>query len=220
MRVFLITGFALDKRAFALLDLPTDKYQLVDLIPVVKGESLSDYALRLSQSMGVQPGDIVGGVSLGGMLALEMAKTVKVGGIILIASCTHPRYIKKRFLTFAPLAPLVPDFLIRQIFLMIPTVLKWQNMLTPTGQALLADIMGKFPPSLLKALPPMMRNWSGCNPPDKFRHLHSESDWLINPADGEKGLRIIPGKNHLITVSHPKEVRSFIIETVEEFLKD
>ncbi len=220
MRVFLITGFGLDKRAFELLQLPAEPFVLVDLIPVQKGERLPSYARRLSKIMDVAAGDIVGGVSLGGMLALEIAKIIPVLGVIQIASCMHPRFIKKRFLIFAPLAPYLPDFLVRKIFVLIPSILKWQNMLSPKGQALLADIMGKFPPSLLKSLPPMILHWSGCQPPVRFRHIHAEHDWLIDMGGPPSSLKIIPGKNHLITVSHPNEVRSFLLETVQEFLND
>lgn len=219
MRVFLITGFALDKRAFAPLNLPSDPYRLVDLIPVQKGESLRDYAVRMSKEIGLKAGDIIGGVSLGGMLALEMSKVVKVRGVILIASCTHPRHIRRRFLALAPIAPYVPDFLIRQIFTTIPLVLKWQKMLSPAGQALLADIMGRFPPSLLKAFPMMMKEWPGRNPPDNFRHIHADGDWLIRPSGLKENMTIIKAKNHLITVSHPKEVRAFIVAAVQGFLE-
>ena len=220
MRVFLITGFGLDKRAFALLQLPPEPYVLVDLIPVKKGETLPKYALRLSRELGVQEGDIVGGVSLGGMLALEMAKTIPVLGVILIASCIHPRFIKRRFLSFAPLAPYLPDFLVRKIFALIPAILKWQKMLSPSGQALLADIMGNFPPALLRSLPPMILYWRGCQPPKRFRHIHAACDWLINVGGPPESLKIIPGQNHLITVSHPEEVRTFVLETVQEFLNN
>ncbi len=219
MRVFLITGFALDKRAFAPLNLPSDPYRLVDLIPVQKDETLRDYAGRMAKEIGLKPGDIVGGVSLGGMLALEMAKVVKVRGVILIASCTHPRHIRQRFLALAPIAAYIPDFLISRIFTMVPLVLKWQKMLSPADQALLADIMGRFPPSLLKAFPRMISEWPGRNPPDNYRQIHSEGDWMIQPSGLKERLTLLKGKNHLITVSHPKEVRAFIVAAVQEFLE-
>src|SRR4051812_5856151 len=133
MRVFLITGFALDKRAFALMDLPADTYHLLDLIPILPGETLRVYARRFASEIGLAPGDIIGGVSLGGMLALEMAKAVDVNGVVLIASATHPRYIRKRFKMWSPLARWVPEFLIRRVFTLIPRILALQNMLNPEG---------------------------------------------------------------------------------------
>ena len=63
MRFFLITGFGLDKRAFAPMNLPEDRFVLFDLVPALPGEDLRDYALRMAGDMGVVPGDVVGGIS-------------------------------------------------------------------------------------------------------------------------------------------------------------
>lgn len=216
MRVLLITGFALDKRAFSLMDLP-EGYEALDLIPVRKGETLRDYAGRMAGEIGLKPGDIIGGVSLGGMIALEMSRIVDVRGTLIIASATHPRHIRKRFKMWSPIAPWVPDSLVRLIFKSIPKVLAFQNMLGAKEQALLVDIMGNFPPALLKAFPMMMMRWRGCRPPARFRHLHSTGDWLIKPAGDPQTLTLIPGRNHLITVSHPREVREWLLRTVREF---
>ncbi len=220
MRVFLITGFALDKRAFSLMDLPSETYTTLDFIPVRKGESLREYALRMAGEIGLAPGDIIGGVSLGGMLALEMATAVDVRGVLIIASTLHPRHIRKRFRFWAPFAAHVPDFLIRRIFTLIPAILAWQRMLDPPRQALLADIMGKFPPALLRTFPRMITTWPGAKPPARFRQLHSDGDWLIRPVGDPATLTIVPGKNHLITVSHPEAVREWVLRAVAEFTAD
>lgn len=219
MRVFLITGFALDKRAFDFMRLPENTFHALDLIPVLKGESLRDYAKRMAGEIGLAPGDVIGGVSLGGMLALEMAKVVDVSGVVIIASATHPRFIRKRFKMWAPIASSVPDGVIRRIFTLIPRILALQNMLTPEGQALLADIMGRFPPSLLKAFPMMILRWPGCEPPARFAHIHSDGDWLIRPNGDPSTMSILPGRNHLITVSHPEAVRDLVLRAVEGFQK-
>ncbi|MBW8887680.1 MAG: alpha/beta fold hydrolase [Fibrobacteres bacterium] len=216
MRVLLITGFALDKRAFIRLDLPPE-FETFDLIPARRGESLRDYALRMAAEIGLRPGDIIGGVSLGGMLALEMARAIDVRGALIIASATHPRHIRKRFLWLWPIAPLMPDFIISRIFRLIPAVLALQKMLEPPDQALLADIMGHFPPALLRAMPPKIARWPGCRPPARFRHLHSTGDWLIRPAGDPQYLTLLKGGNHLITISHPREVREWLLRTVREF---
>lgn len=217
MRVFLITGFALDKRAFDFMRLPEDTFHALDLIPVRKGETLRDYAKRMAAEIGLAPGDVIGGVSLGGMIALEMSKVVDVLGVVTIASATHPRFIRKRFKMWAPIAASVPDGIIRRIFAFIPRILALQNMLTPEGQALLADVMGRFPPSQLKAFPMMIMRWPGCEPPAHCAHIHSDGDWLIRPNGAAAALSLLPGKNHLITVSHPEAVRDLVMRAVERF---
>lgn len=216
MRVFLITGFALDTRAFSPLQLPPEPFRLVDLIPARRRETLREYALRLAAEIGMTGDDVIGGVSLGGMLALEMARAVGARGVILIASCAHPRYIRKRFLIFAPIAPFLPEALVRRAFTLLPVILKWQGMLNPSQQALLADIMGRFPPALLKAMPYKMMRWEGCSPAVPVRQIHSRGDWLIRP-NGGPACRMLEGRNHLLTVSHPAEVRRFLLEAAEEF---
>jgi pimeloyl-ACP methyl ester carboxylesterase len=217
MRIFLITGFALDKRAFSPLNLPAEPFHLVDLVPAKPEESLRDYALRMAADLGVTKDDVVGGVSFGGMLALEMAKAIGARGLILIASCTHPRFIRRRFLWLAPIARYLPEAFVRKVFTLVPAVLRWQNMLDPAGQALLADIMGHFPPKLLKTLPYKMLHWEGCEASAPLKQIHSTGDWLIRP-NGDPALRItLPGPNHLITVSHPAEVRRFLMEAAREF---
>ncbi len=217
MRVFLITGFALDKRAFALMDLPSETYRTLDLIPILKGESLREYAARMAKEIGLAPGDIIGGVSLGGMLALEMSRLVDVAGLILIASATHPRHIRKRFKLWAPIAEWVPRSVIRRIFTLIPRILALQNMLSPEGQALLADIMGGFPPNLLQTFPMMILRWPGCDPGVPYRHIHAQGDWLIRPSGDPAAMTILPGRNHLITVSHAKVVRGLVMDAVQGF---
>lgn len=221
MRIHLITGFGLDKRAFAPLDLPPERFVLYDLIPPLPRETLKEHALRMAEGMalasGFGPGDVIGGISFGGMLALEMAKSLKPKGLVLIASSTHPRHIRKRFLIWSHVAPYAPDFLIKRVFALIPWVLKRQNMLTPEGQSLLNDIMTAFPADFLRGFPPKIRKWEGCPPAVKLRQIHSEGDWLIRLNGKPEDLTVVKGRNHLITVSHPEAVRKFLMDAYEEF---
>lgn len=217
MRMHLITGFGLDKRAFSPLRLPEDRFRLYDLIPPRRRETLRGYALRMAEGMDLDPGDVVGGISLGGMLALEIARAVPCRAVVLIASADHPRHIRRRFLVWSRLAPHAPDFLIKRVFALIPLALKLQGMLSPSGQALLNDIMQRFPPSYLRGIPPKIREWEGCPPAVPLRQIHSEGDWLIRLNGGGPHLTVVKGRNHLITVSHPEEVRKFLMDVYGEF---
>jgi hypothetical protein len=167
--------------------------------------------------IGAGPGDVVGGISFGGIISLEIAKVLKPRGVILIASATHPRFIRKRFLIWSHISPYAPDFLVRRVFALVPWVLKRQNMLTPEGQALLNEIMTAFPPALLRNLPPKIRKWQGCLPAAPLRQIHSEGDWLIRLNGAPPSLTVLQGRNHLLTVSHPEQVRKFLMDCYDEF---
>ena len=84
-KVYFISGLGADKRAFSLLDLSFCEAVFVEWIDPLKNESLKDYAMRLRQQIPDYHPTIVG-VSFGGMLATEMAKTDEEIKAIIIAS--------------------------------------------------------------------------------------------------------------------------------------
>src|SRR5690349_1052469 len=84
-KVYYISGLGADKRAFSFLDLSFCEPVFVDWISPLKNESLKDYALRLRQQIKEEHPTVVG-VSFGGMLATEMAKTDGQMKAIIIAS--------------------------------------------------------------------------------------------------------------------------------------
>lgn len=84
--VYLIPGLAASSRIFERLDWDED-YRLIPLnwIQPKKTETLSDYALRISQNIeGEKP--ILVGVSFGGILAQEIAKHIDYEKIVIISS--------------------------------------------------------------------------------------------------------------------------------------
>ena len=90
-------------------------------------------------------------------------------------------------------------------------------MLTPEGQTLLNAIMTAFPPALLRELPGLIRAWEGCPPAVPIRQsirkaIGSSASTALRPI-----FQVVPGRNHLITVSHPEAVRKFLLDAYEEF---
>ena len=210
----LITGFGLDRRVFDGLELPPEQFRCANLIPVEAGESLPRYASRLAEAIRFEPGDAIGGISLGGMLALEIARQRGAARIVLLASCTHPRFIRPVFRAAGRLAPWTPKFLLHLLFANIHGVLRLLGMHTELNAKFLRGVMGDFPPALLQQLPRMMMDWEGCEPVAPCRALHSESDWLIRPPFQLPNVVLLPGPSHLITVSHPGATRNFLLSQV------
>jgi len=211
-----MTGFALDVRAFALLDLPPQRVRVLDLIDAEPGDTLASYAARLVGATDYTPQDWIGGVSLGGMLALEAARQYGTQGLALIASTTHPRYIRGIWHALASVAPEAPEIFLRKLFVSVPRTLHRIGMLQNEGRDLLVGIMEKFPIPLLRQLPPMIMAWPGCRPVAPLHRLHSRGDWMIR-YDGEGQCHdLLPGRHHLLTVSHPGRTREFILSLLNE----
>ena len=112
----LITGFGMDRRALDCLYLPPASFRCHDLIPVEKGDTLPRYALRLAAHIGFAPGDAIGGLSFGGMLALEIARRRGASQILLISSCTHPRFVRPFFRRVGRIAPWAPRWALHLLF--------------------------------------------------------------------------------------------------------
>ncbi len=214
-RIHLLTGFALDRRVLECLNLPGDRYFCHDLIAVEPGERLEHYALRLAGQIGFAAGEVIGGVSLGGMLALEIARQCGAKKVILLASCTHPRFIRLPFHMAGAMARAIPGPALHHFFLRLPTLLRRLGMHTAEGEAFLRRVMGDFSPALLRQLPKMMMEWPGCEPAVPCSALHCQGDWLIRPPLHLPGLQLLPGKNHLVSLSHPDATRRFLREEAE-----
>lgn len=215
-RLFLITGFALDKSAFSKLDLPRDRVRTLDLIAVQPGDTLATYACRLIDATDYAPTDWIGGVSLGGMLALEIARMRGSRGGVLIASATHPRFVRGIFRALATVAPEAPEGFIRLIFGAVPRTLYRLNMMKKEDRDALAIVMSRFPIALLRRLPPLIMGWPGCLPKVPIYRLHTTGDWMIRFDGVGQTVKIIPGRNHLLTVSHPQICSTFLGELLDQ----
>jgi pimeloyl-ACP methyl ester carboxylesterase len=216
-RLFLITGFALDASAFSLLHLPPNRVRCLDLIPMEPGDTLAIYASRLIRQTDYQATDILGGVSLGGMLALEAARQHGTRALALIASATEPQFIRTVFRALSYVAPEAPEEFLRLVFGGVPKTLHRLGMMSDANRDMLAKVMAAFPIALLQRLPPMILAWPGCQPVAPLHRLHSSGDWMIRFDGRGQCDGLLPGRHHLLTVSHPRLCRDFLMGILAKY---
>jgi pimeloyl-ACP methyl ester carboxylesterase len=85
-KVFLISGLGADSRIYNNLNLQEYKVINVNWIEPNKTDTLKSYAQKLILQYNITPNSIVIGNSLGGMIAIEIAKTIPLQKVILISS--------------------------------------------------------------------------------------------------------------------------------------
>jgi pimeloyl-ACP methyl ester carboxylesterase len=85
-KIFLIPGMGADTRIYKNIDLQGNELIFVDWIDPEPTDTLATYAQKLILQYTIQPGSIVIGNSLGGMLAIEIAKVIPMEKVILISS--------------------------------------------------------------------------------------------------------------------------------------
>src|SRR6185437_3233829 len=133
-KIFLIPGLGADTRVYNNIDLNDHEVICVDWIEPHKTDTLATYAQKLSRQYHITAGSVVIGNSLGGMIAIEIAKTIPLSKVILISSIKTideaPRYFS--FFRTLPLYKLVSGkaftsmgFLIRPLFGKMSDADKW-----------------------------------------------------------------------------------------------
>jgi len=87
VKVYFISGLAADGRVFKNLRLPEGFEPIyLDWISPLKDESLHDYSLRLAKEIDTSEKFVLVGLSMGGMVAVEIANQLHARLTIIIAS--------------------------------------------------------------------------------------------------------------------------------------
>lgn len=141
----------------------------------------------------------VGGSSLGGMVAIEIAKIVGISKVILIGSATNPKYINPLLQKLSNLTEITP---LRTIQVLTGKVNQYAN----------SELLGMFSESdskFVKAMCGALLNWKGIgNFKCEIHQIHGEKDLVIFPP--KDNVKIILGAGHLISMTHADEIANFI----------
>ena len=126
-KIFLIAGLGADTRIYNNIDLGDNEVIPVDWIEPHKTDTLTTYSQKLIHQYFITDNSIVIGTSLGGMLAIEIAKQVRLNKVILISSIktVHeaPAYFK--FFKAVPVQQFVKWAM--------DAVLAWKNEVIPAN---------------------------------------------------------------------------------------
>ncbi|GAC1481713.1 MAG: hypothetical protein NVS1B13_04140 [Flavisolibacter sp.] len=179
MNIYFISGLGADERIFENLILTgafTLKY--ICWIEPLGKESLENYCLRLAKQIDNSEEFILIGLSLGGMVAVEMNKFLSPKKTIIISSvATH--------LEYSPLLNLLRRSKIQtitpSIFLKTPSpIAQWFfGVETLREKILLRSFMKNVSNSYLKWAVDVVLNWKNQWRPDGLLHVHGGADKIF-----------------------------------------
>jgi pimeloyl-ACP methyl ester carboxylesterase len=207
--------FAYQKRVFR------QSVETPDLIaPASPHESLRSYALRFAEQLRSEPGDdrplIVGGVSLGGMVALEMAEAVGAKAVVLISSCRRDRAVPLRTRIAELLGRPVPTSITPKVLTALSLPFALVNELDDDGFAILKEMAGEVDPAVLKWGGGAVTDWEHDGRwPVPIHQIHGAHDKIIPPIGDED--RLIPDGGHLIVITHDLAVNQYLVEVAEQY---
>jgi len=158
-------------------------------------KTYSETAKRVIEENNIEDNDIVGGSSLGGMVAVEIARQKRLKAIVLIGSAISPADVQGILSLLAPLTAITPISLIQIL------IGKHDNIITK----MFAEADSDFIRAMCQYLP----KWSGVsNTSAPLFRIHGEKDNVI-PCP-KAGCEIVANAGHLLAITHAKECGEYL----------
>jgi len=197
--IFILPGMAADASMY------DDSYKIQNTIRYINWpkytneRTISEISRRIIREHDICENDIVGGSSLGGMVAAEMCRHVRVRKLILIGSTLTPGNINPVLKKISTLSGKVPVSLLQSLAGKISSIAESRVL------KMFSDADTSFIQSMCRAI----FAWEGNERPDcSVAHIHGEQDKIIFPPP--VGADIIPGAGHLIAMTHASSVVRFL----------
>lgn len=170
-------------------------------------EPLEAYAARLAATLDTSKPFLLGGVSLGGMLAQEMARHVSPVGLVLIATAYRSSQLRLWARLNGKIMCILPSGLVAWLFRQAAAAV---NRGKDRHKTAYREMLLEMPPLLVRWQSGAATRW---NPRSKAAvpvyHIHGARDPVI-PLGKINPQEIVKDGGHLINVTHDSQVNNFI----------
>ena len=211
--VILLPGLGLDERLFAVQKLELPGLQVPAWLKPRYFETLPEFGRRMAQA--VDPGKpcYVGGMSFGGMVALEMSRHLDCRGCFLISSIRSREELPVWAKILAPGAWLLPprsDL----IGAAAGTLLLWTvaRLFPPRWQQFCVHL-GKMRAPILPWACRAVVAWRPSPVTCPVHQIHGDRDPIL-PHHQTRPDQIVPRAGHLLPLTHPYVVSNFLRHTL------
>lgn len=208
-RIYFISGLGADRRVFRKLVFPPD-FELVylDWITAENSESLEKYAERLAASIDASFPFYLVGLSMGGMIATEIARRLSPIHTFIISSAPDymglPWYFK--FAGALKLQKLVTVGLLKQSKYVSGTLLGGR---TKEERILLKKLIMDSDPLFMKWAINSILCWRNIEIPSNLTHIHGTNDKTL-PIRYVKPDVIINGGTHFMIYANAPQISEIL----------
>ena len=221
----MVSGLGGDERLFVPQQTLPWPILAVKWIEPRRRESLASYGQRLAERLEVARPFFLGGVSIGGMLALEMSRWTRPEAVFLIASARSGHALRPIYrplgwaIGTAPLWASLPPHLSRPLARLIAKhLLPSSRQLNAEQRRFLAVIASNASPRFVRWGCRAVVTWPGVDLPRvPVYHIHGERDRVI-PLRRVRPDHIVRTGGHLINLSHAGEVNAYLKSKIEKHL--
>jgi pimeloyl-ACP methyl ester carboxylesterase len=215
LNVYFISGMGADHRAFSFITLPKG-YNAVYIHWTAphKKEKLADYALRLASQIDISTPFILVGLSMGGMMAAEIAKKFPPICTILISSIPVAAQLPPYYRWAGRLH--ATNLISPSLMKVLKAAARFKQALTwrpsPASQ-LTCDMLQEVDNDFLRWSMIAVLEWSNSRPPHPLHHIHGTKDRTL-PIRFTHPTHVVPKAGHILVMSHPEAVNTFLEEVL------
>lgn len=208
-KIFLIAGLGADTRIYNNIELG-DEHDVtpVDWIEPNQYDTLSTYAQKLIHQYFITDGSVVIGNSLGGMVAIEIAKQIKLSKVILISSIktrSEAPFYFKLFRT-VPVYRLLSGNFVRKLGGMLRPMFGYMS---EQHLWLFRDMLEKSSPKFIEWAFGVILNWDNETVPADVYHITGDKDLIFN-YKRIKDATIIKGGTHIMIFDKAKQINKIL----------
>lgn len=214
MTIYCFSGLGADKRVFTKLDLQGHEMIFIDWKLPLPTEHLAQYAQRiLQEQILVRENIALLGVSFGGIVAGEVAKSLPTVPLVLVSSLQNatelPFYYRWAGKLYIDV--LMPAFVLKQ-----PNFLAYYffGVAGKEEKRLLRAILKDTNSHFLKWAIRQIITWQGTTPNNPLLHLHGRQDKIL-PAYFVKKAYIIEQGGHFMVLNKAEEISHATIKFLE-----
>lgn len=215
LKAFLISGLGADSRLYKNVALPSGyDVTLIDWhIPDIT-DTLGSYAQAIINQYNITDNSIIIGVSLGGMLSVEIAKRVKPNKVILISSIKTdseaPWYFK--FFRSLPVYYAIPGKLMTHLgFLVRPMFGK----MAEDDLALFKNMLSNSSPVFLKWAMRAVLYWKNDVKIPNLYHVIGDRDLVFPYQNIENPTAVIKDGTHIMVFDRAGEINALLADILK-----
>lgn len=208
--LYLIPGQGSDERIFKNWNIDPNKWQVHYIKHQVppRGCDMAGYARILAQQIDTSEPFSIAGVSLGGMVATEMAAFLHPETVVVISSAKNRQEIplRYRWMKKLPFWRAVPPVWYKYGSLLAQPLVEPDRINeNATCNAMLLD----KDPVFLKRATGMIANWDRREYGKNIYHLHGSTDHTL-PVDGVKANYVLNKGSHMMALTRGPEVWAMV----------
>ncbi len=218
-RIFFFTGLGADERAFSYLKIKTSLQQIyVAWLKPEKQEPLINYCHRLVEKYKIEEGDILIGLSFGGLVVTEINRFIKPALSILISSVSTRRELP---LAYRAAGRINLHYLIPKSSLNKTNQLRYYlfGLKKPAQRQLFDEIVTNADPDFVQWAIDIIVHWENSKKPENLFIIHGTSDRIM-PTHKASSDFIIKGGSHFLTWENAEDVSAIIRQLIKAKVQD